>query len=170
MKTNVIIMRGISGAGKDHWITKNIRTYHKISADLYQVDANGSYDYKKERASECHNKCVREFLNALMDHKDDDRVIDFNIVISNTNITAWEIAPYYRCAEAAGFPVKIVEIKCDPHVAAGRTQHGVPAVTIGVMHNALMMERIPPWWNREIYDQDGQIILSFPNPRANRHG
>lgn len=171
-KVNVIIMRGISGAGKDHWLTRNITNCHKISADLYQVDAKGGYDYKKERATECHNKCLLDFANNLINYKEDGftKAESITLAVSNTNITAWEIAPYYRLAEAAGYPVKIVEIRCDPYVAAARTQHGVPAVHIGIMHNSLMMERIPQWWKREIYDQDNQIILSFPNQHSNRHG
>lgn len=158
----VILMRGVSGAGKSTWVEKNLPTRTVVSADYFQHDEDGIYRFRKERAPEAHNRCFKNFMDYARLYAQDEELSSMVLVVDNTNCSLLDIAPYYRVAEALGHPVKIVEIKCDPHVAAARTTHGAPGVTIGAMHQALVSERIPTWWNREVYDQEGNLVFKTP--------
>lgn len=55
---------------------------------------------------------------------------NLNIIVDNTNIHAWEIAPYYRIAEIYDIPVEIVRCECDVWKAISRQRHNVPVETI----------------------------------------
>ncbi len=136
----VIIMRGIPGAGKDWWIKKNFPDAVICSADHYQVNEKGKYEFKPERAQDSHKQCYSKFF-AKMYHRQASV-----LVVNNTNLHAWEISPYWNLAKLFTDEVEIVRVECSPEVAAGRNQHGVPAWKVGAMWQVLQTERLPPWW------------------------
>lgn len=146
-------MRGISGAGKSSWIAKNHPNAWICSADHYQVDVDGKYEFIRARAPESHGKCLKKFTWAVADPHPDIEVV----VVDNTNTTVEEIAPYYKLAEAFGHEVAIVELVADPEVCAARNLHGTPAVTVGMMYQRLVSERLPKWWKRIAVNQDGTV-------------
>lgn len=134
----VTIMRGIPGSGKSTY-AKQTGGY-VVSADRYHI-INGVYIFKKENAAAAHNYCLRQFLGLLEDGCE-------HIVVDNTNVKVFEIAPYYRLAEALGFEVEIVYILCPPDVGVQRTEHAVPIETVTAMANGF--EPLPPWWKQTI--------------------
>lgn len=148
----VYIMRGLPGAGKSSWITsradKGTRFFpvpaHICSADNYQVNEAGIYEYKVERVKEAHKQCFLDFMDRLQDEQIQHLFVD------NTNTTVWEIAPYYQLAEVWGRPVKIVHIDCSLAVALKRNVHDVPGATIWRMQQNLLTEKLPPHWHLEI--------------------
>lgn len=136
-----IIMRGLPGAGKSHWIKNNIPGGPCIcSADgFFMVD--GRYAFDKYRLPEAHNACLLLFLALIHNH-------DPNIVVDNTNVRVWELAPYYRVAETAGYNVEIVWVQCNPELCKARNVHNVPPETIDAM--VKNFEAIPQHWKMRV--------------------
>ena len=67
----------------------------------------------------------------------------------NTNISAYEISPYYLAAEAYGYDVKILKFPCSVEVAKERNIHKVPDHVIE--HMARDIEKpLPPWWTEKV--------------------
>lgn len=144
----VIILRGLLGAGKDHWIKANVPNAVVCSADDYHM-IGGVYRYDPKYAGEAHRRCLEKFIDAanIGTFTEDGPAA---IVVNNTNTTALEICPYYRVAEALALPVRIVRIHVDFETACRRNVHAVPASTIWAMFQNLYTERLPAWWKEEI--------------------
>jgi len=72
------------------------------------------------------------------------------IIIDNTNLEAWEIAPYIAYANMKKVPYTIVEIvvyEQDLARIADRNQHSVPYVSIQKQYEKYMKSNLPPFWN-----------------------
>lgn len=137
----VTIMRGIPGSGKSTLARDIDPKALIVSADHYHM-VDGVYQFKKENASAAHNDCLKKFITATLTPEVQ------HIIVDNTNVKVFEIAPYYRLAETMGFEVQIIWILCPPVVGVERTKHGVPLETIAAMANGF--EPLPPWWNLKI--------------------
>lgn len=149
----VILMRGLSGAGKSKWVREYAPLNLVVSADHYQVDPDGVYRYRRDRTNEAHKKCFLDFVKLVVNELViDAKIQPLALVVDNTNTTVLELAPYYRLADAYGHDVRIVEIKADPQTCAERNAHGTPAITIGMMYRNLQTEQLPRWWKRETYE------------------
>lgn len=136
----VTIMRGIPGSGKSTWARNNV-VGRFVSADDYFIDNNGVYVFNKDHLAAAHDLCLRNFVY-LLDNETPSLVVD------NTNVRAFEIAPYYRLAEAFGYHVEIIWLICDPVIAANRCIHGVPIDLVKSM--SLSFDPLPSWWNVRI--------------------
>ena len=132
----VIIMRGISGSGKDFYIqnrffsqnTEKI-TVKVCSADDYFVK-HGKYLFDSSKIREAHSACHRAFLDAVAS--------EYNIiVINNTNIHRWEYAKYDNAAGLLGYEVEVIEMQVETvgqvRLCASRNVHGVPAEIVARM-------------------------------------
>ena len=126
MKT-VIILRGLSGAGKSTFtklITQNLKeeSYCVVSADDFFY-SNGKYNFNPTKLPEAHNKCFENFARALL------KKIE-TIIVDNTNSTRQEYAHYAILARVHDYRVKIFEIPCknqnDLLLYYQRSQHNVP--------------------------------------------
>lgn len=144
---NFLIMRGVPGAGKSTWVHSERRRVEGagglltvVSADHYMRNDRGEYDFRPELLAACHNMCLRSAANLLYNNTQDD----IAVVVDNTNVRLFEVAPYYRLAEAFGASVRIVWVHCDPDRAAARCVHGVPAGKIREV--AQSFDPLPPWW------------------------
>lgn len=151
----VIIMRGLPGAGKDRYIERKWGLTARLdvvicSADHYHM-FDGQYRYDPANAAKAHNMCLKWFSMMLGKQVE-------TVVVSNTNTTAVEIAPYYQLALALGYEVKIVHIKCDFETACRRNIHQVPPSTIWAMYQNLLTERMRPWWKEEFVFPDDDIL------------
>lgn len=143
MSGEVIILRGLPGAGKSHWAKKNRTDQTEIvSADRYFISQDGSYQFNPAKLGEAHQACFRNFLQWL-------RVGVGCIIVDNTNISELEIAPYYLAAETYGYGVKILNFPCDVETAVSRNIHGVSRGPIEKMVERSEKFNPPPWWTIE---------------------
>lgn len=139
----VIVMRGISGSGKStvaRDLAKGEAGAVIVSADHYFERPDGSYDFDPAKLSEAHGQCFRLFIEAL-------QAGVAMVVCDNTNTSASEASPYMLAAQAYGYDASVVEVHCDPKVAAARNSHGTPEHVVERMADRMARESLPPWWN-----------------------
>lgn len=115
----VIIMRGVPGSGKSTYIKNNFPDAIVCSADKF-FEQNGEYKFNRELLGEAHHWCLRTFCSHLLQCAN-------LVVVDNTNISTWEIAPYAQMALAHVYGLEIITLKVNPEVAHSRNVHGVPA-------------------------------------------
>lgn len=147
----VYLMRSIPGGGKSTWVANEIARlylrrgdYAVCSADHFFVrDNDQKYMFVPEKLGEAHTACLRSYLNALLERTK-------FIFVDNTNIHAWELAPYVTLAAVFGREATIVRVECDPFVALSRNVHGVPPQTVGRMWATLLAERLPAHWKETV--------------------
>lgn len=142
---SVIIMRGLPGAGKSHYV-KTLDNPIICSADLSHT-TGGVYKFDPMKKESAHDDCLKQFVNLL-----DQFAYNIGrlIVVDNTNLTAWEIAPYYRLAQVYKQPVEIVRIHCTYEESVKYNQHQVPPEQLWKMYQTLLNEKLPPWWKEKI--------------------
>ncbi|UCX04429.1 ATP-binding protein [Shewanella glacialimarina] len=129
-----IIMRGLPGSGKSHWIEQfiqsqplsvalQIKQYGYFSTDsLFVVE--GLYQFDISKLSEYHQINLSLFIEALSRGEP-------IVICDNTNVCHWEYIAYKTAAVALGYKVKIViagDPKSESHqlLCAQRNKHNVP--------------------------------------------
>ena len=134
----VVIMRGIPGAGKGHYVESIVEesTYPGqefqvtvVSADHY-FERDGRYDFDPRKLPEAHSSCMTAFLQALQEEHE-------MVIVDNTNIHHWEFEAYVKAARLAEYDVEVVEVMPetlrDLKKVIGRNSHGVPAEYVARM-------------------------------------
>ena len=149
----VIITSGIPGSGKSSWIRRNTNPYmtEVFSADDFFLDRNGRYSFDPAGISLAHCHCLKSFserLTVLCACEDD--CCPVTLVVDNTNICAWEIAPYYSLATAYGAPVRVVRLLSEPSKAFRRNIHGVKREKVEQMAERMKTAELPEFWNIEV--------------------
>ena len=141
MARKVVILCGVSGAGKSTHTAAFYSNAFVVSADHYFEDQEGNYHFNPSKLGAAHAECLQLFVEEL-------RVSDRDIVVDNTNTTVAEIAPYAACALAYGYDLEIIILHCKPEVAAARNTHGVPLKRIQGMARRIkkLRDSLPPWW------------------------
>ena len=133
-----IIMRGLPGSGKSHWVTQFIQSQpadvasaikHRglFSTDnLFMVD--GRYCFESKKLPEYHQRNLTLFIAALARGEQ-------IVICDNTNLAQWEFMAYEAAAKALGYQVRLVLIgkpndSAHQQLCAKRNQHGVPLEAI----------------------------------------
>lgn len=150
----VIIMSGISGAGKSTYIqdvilgrkvVNNVTSFNPppsfmvVSADDYFIGEDGVYKFDPSKLSDAHGHCFRCFIDAMQSECD-------LVVVDNTNTTTEELAPYILGAQAYGYEVEIRTLWCGMDLAASRNTHGVSERGIEAQWVRLNSRKLLPWW------------------------
>lgn len=148
----VIIMRGIPGSGKSTWVNKFYPEARVFSTDKKFLSNTGKYEFDVTKLAQYHNETFREYVNFVVANHHADGSL--TVIVDNTNLRVWEIAPYYRVAEAFGCYVSINHMYCPVRVAAGRGVHEVPYDKVAQMYNAI--EPLPAFWNVSYSDGEGR--------------
>lgn len=153
-KNKVIVMRGISGAGKSTWIKDHHPKAFVCSADKFFIDESGKYNFDPTKLSEAHKWCLKKFSDYITNSifQSDYIVHDFptTVIVDNTNTMLWEMSPYVSLATAYDWDVEIVRLDCDVDVAAQRNVHGVPVKSVKDMKKRF--QKCLPWWNEKVID------------------
>jgi predicted kinase len=135
---NVIILRGLPGSGKTTYAEKFFQGAEVVSADHFFMVV-GEYKYDPAKIGDAHANCFRRFVRLMIQGFQD-------VVVDNTNISAWEISPYILAANAYNYQPTILEFECDEETALKRNIHGVTEDTIRGMAMRMEAERLPPFW------------------------
>jgi predicted kinase len=139
----VRVFRGLPGSGKSTLATAWFDALI-CSADDFHME-NGIYNWKPENAGSAHGWCLRKFLSGLEAGLP-------KILVDNTNITIWEMAPYCALALAFDYRLQVFTIECDVERAIERNIHKVPRGTILAMaaNLALHTPLIPGHWKHQV--------------------
>ena len=135
----VVILRGLPGSGKSH-MARTIEGAVVCSTDDYFVDEAGHYKWARDKIHEVHKQCFLKFLRTLQEGTAQVVIVD------NTNLLAWEIAPYYQLAESLGHQVVIVTIEAPVELCKRRNVHQCPPEVIDRRYRAMVLEQLPPYW------------------------
>jgi len=130
-------MRGLPGSGKSFWAWQLFgKNGDFVSTDSYFTDpVTNEYRFDPTKLGEYHDRCFREFIELLRERAP-------LVVVDNTNLKVFEIAPYVRVAQVMGYGVEIIHVLADPQKCIEMNTHGVPANTILQMQ----AEPLPYWW------------------------
>lgn len=98
MEKTLIILRGVSGAGKST-VAETIagKAWPVFEADKYHY-RDGVYDWKPENMAVAHNWCQEQVREAMV-----CRIA--KIIVSNTSTTEKELKPYIALADEHGYQV-----------------------------------------------------------------
>lgn len=155
---NVVVLMGVSGAGKNYFIDNNMPEANMIvSADTFFMK-DGKYVFDAAKLGDAHSACFRKFIENVRltaDYASDGSVKNTTpgtLVVNNTNSSISEIAPYMAAAKAYGADASIICLRIDPVIAASRATHGAPLETIVKMAAKIdqTLKELSPWWAREV--------------------
>ena len=151
MNGQVFIMQGIPDCGKTSWVRAKAAELSQsliVSADkfFYDKEDPNIYRFDSRMLPAAHNECLRDFVSGIQ------LKIPY-IFVDNTNISTWEIAPYYRIAEAFDYAVEIVRIEMSPYTFSNRNRHNVPVVQVFRMWRTMQREELPRHWNVRVTRQ-----------------
>lgn len=98
MEKTLIILRGVSGAGKST-VAETIagKAWPVFEADKYHY-LDGVYDWKPENMAVAHKWCQEQVREAMV-----CRIA--KIIVSNTSTTERELKPYIALADEHGYQV-----------------------------------------------------------------
>ena len=141
---NIILMSGISGAGKDTYIRGRFKNPIICSADAF-FETDEGYSFNPSQLPAAHGACLRKFIEASQLAWDLNS--DEHLIVNNTNLSSEELAPYVAIASAYMHPIELVTVHCQPHIAAARSLHVNAIQVLRNMHDRLMARKLPPFWN-----------------------
>lgn len=110
----ISVLRGISGSGKTTWAKQHEGKALVLSTDHYFL-VDGEYRFDPMKLGENHRRCFREFAEAVLKSEP-------WIIVDNTNLSAWEYAPYVVMGEAYGYQVELLTFMVTPEVSLQRKQ------------------------------------------------
>ena len=137
----VILMRGISGSGKNTYISKHFPEAFVCSADDYFVDPSGNYNFDRRKLGSAHGGCKEKFIKALHSREP-------LIIINNTNTMLREMNPYVKPARRQGYRIECIRLDVPVEVAHARNVHGVPYGAVKAM--AERMANVPTDWHEKV--------------------
>jgi len=128
MSNYLLILRGISGAGKTTFV-ENLKKGTDLvhaSADFIHVGSDGVYRFNPSKLGEGHGLCFRMAVHAMQDRAK-------LVVVDNTHTMNWEMAPYVLAGQAYGYKTAIVRLEIDAATGAARNVHNVPEKSVRSM-------------------------------------
>lgn len=145
MNPTCLILSGPSGVGKSTYtnaLTTNqpAHLFAICSADnFFTKRGNGVYDFDPALLPEAHKESYLTFVDAVS-------IRVPLVIVDNTNLTGWEIAPYYTHAAAMGYMTKIIKFVRKPFA----NLHGVPDKAVQSMIARHGKGWAPHWLVQEV--------------------
>lgn len=120
---NIVIVRGIPGAGKTTYVKTNdeFKNYVYLDADMFHT-SNGVYSFQCNNIQASHEWCKEKARQSYNDGKD--------VVIANTFTQKWEIDSYLT---VLGVNVDSTNVRIIHVNGAFANIHGVPDSSINAM-------------------------------------
>lgn len=117
----LVLIRGLPGSGKSTMAKALARAgFEHFEADTYHMNNEGDYCFDRANAKAAHEWCQQETRKALERGK--------QVVVSNTFVQLWEMAPYFDMAKALGIEPNVLEAKGN-----WQNVHAVPAEVMANM-------------------------------------
>ena len=120
---NLILLRGVSGAGKSTVAELFIDSDIISTDDFFMVD--GKYQFDANSLVENHMKCTAQADKAMNIAEDND--VNHTLIIHNTFTKQWEMTPYMILAEKYHYTVHTLIVE-NRH--GSESIHDVPADSI----------------------------------------
>lgn len=117
----LVITRGLPGAGKSTYIKTHFPHHKHFEADMY-FSRNGEYKFDPTELNAAHRWCQNAVYDQLCKGKD--------VAVSNTFIQDWEFEPYMVMADELGISVRVIELR-----TMFGSIHGVPESKMIQMRN-----------------------------------
>ena len=146
-----IFIRGIPGSGKTTLAKKinaQLHATRHFEADMWMVDNDGNYKFDPAKLKYCHQKCFDCFKDALNN--------GFNVIVANTFVKRWEIAPYLdHCKRNR---INYIIIRCTNNFD---NVHGVPSEKVFNMKRNFEDLNMPEL----MYDISDESFMSILNEK-----
>lgn len=155
MTRKVIVLQAVPGSGKSTFAAQHWPDAYKVSADDFHM-VDGVYCFDPTKAGEAHAACLRKFTGCVTKMGRGPEPVR-EVVVDNTNIHLWEMAPYVALANAYKWDVEIHTLKVHPEISGPRNIHGVPQPVVDRMWRE--MEHPLPFWG-ESFEHFWQTSLS----------
>jgi len=141
-KKELILVRGVSGAGKTSFVETMMFLHQKydntiveeVSADKYFIDEDGIYNFKKHELPLAHKfsqDCVEDMMFNIAKYVYNVRsvndYINHYIFVHNTFTQEWEMKVYRRLAYYYGYKVRHIIIENREET---KSIHDVPEIAI----------------------------------------
>lgn len=124
----VVIIRGISGAGKSTFANLFAEPKSICTADDFFYDNVGKYNFDPSKLGQAHGECQNKFECALR-----DKSIK-TVLVANTNVKPSDYQ--YYMDKAAEYGVKVISVVLEKR-HDNKSVHGVPDVVLQRQHDAL---------------------------------
>jgi len=98
---------------------------------------DGEYLFNPAKLREAHQACLVSFLDLTQYGEE-------LVVVDNTNLSLWEMAPYVQVGAVRGYAVEVIRVNAPEKLCASRNIHKVSERT--VLNMARRMERPLPSW------------------------
>ncbi len=130
----MIILRGLSGAGKTTW-----QRIHRPRVVICTTEAFFKPGDRTLQFSHASAACFKAAIQAVESGTP-------SIIIDNTNTSVAEVAPYVALAEAFGYSWSVLTIHADIDRAWNRNVHGTPWSSMARMKARMDAFDPPTWW------------------------
>ena len=122
---NLILLRGVPGAGKSTVAKLFGHEPCHYEADMFFIDHRNVYQFDASKLKDAHNWCRHKTMDAM-------KAGHPTVIVSNTFTQEWEMEAYYLLAEELGYNVfsLVVENRHD-----GVNEHGVPEDKLKAMRD-----------------------------------
>ena len=134
-------MRGIPVSGKS-FCANNQPDAVICSADDSMI-VNGKYEFVRDKLEQAHLDCFAKFEN-IVSYRSSHTI--GTVIVDNTNIHPWEIAPYYQLAKLYRHDVEILTVFCAFDKCLKRQTHNVPMDVMMHMFENLQTFSLPLHW------------------------
>ncbi len=165
----VIILRGISGAGKSTFLPVFINENNLLEENVIVASADHLFENRAKMLGEsylhvfdpsdlpkAHAQCLVKFVELLarcdeplLSDEDVEEWHEQVVVVDNTNIGVAEMAPYIALAQAYDCEVEVICLWATPEAAHKRSSHKVSFEVILGQYKQLLRESLPPWWPKQ---------------------
>ena len=118
----LLLIRGLPGAGKSSFANFVWSDYAICEADKFFYDKEGKYNFDATKLKEAHEWCRNQVETRMKDNQNNSQYYP-NIVVSNTFTKEWEMSEYFDLAKKYGYKVFTLIVE-NRH--GGVNTHGVP--------------------------------------------
>jgi predicted kinase len=129
---NLIILRGLPGAGKSSFANFIWQSGVIFEADKYFINEEGEYIFDAFKLHKAHEWCIASIEAAMQRNAETNGQYFSEIVVSNTTTTQKEMQPYLDLAAAYGYNVTSLIVE-NRH--GNKSIHGVAEETLDKMEN-----------------------------------